>query len=92
MITLTEQVDNASNTPLHLSVQNGHTSIVNVLLGYTKNMKSKNYDNLTAFELSCRRGHSSISKSIILHAEINESEFPLHTACFEGFINLKKNS
>lgn len=86
MILLTEQVDNSSNTPLHLSIQNGHVSIVNILLGYTKNIRAINDDNLTSFELSCRQGNSSISKSIISHAEINESEFPLHIACFEGLL------
>jgi ankyrin repeat protein len=62
---LLESTDNNMNTALHLTAQNGHLSIVSLLLDYGANIYAKNDSNNTALELSCRKGYFEISKMLI---------------------------
>ncbi len=84
-----EHHDNNLNTCLHLATENGHSAVVNTLLEYNIDFLAKNEENVTALDLSCRKGFFEISKSIVNNYPIfdeNEktNEFPLHTACYEG--------
>ncbi|CAF0854801.1 unnamed protein product [Brachionus calyciflorus] len=80
-----EHVDNNSNTCLHLATKHGHASIVTLLLDYGADVTSKNEDNLTSLDLSCRLGFFEISKIIIhKYSKMSESQTALHTAALEG--------
>jgi ankyrin repeat protein len=79
-----DQFDLASNTPLHLATENGHASIVNILLEHGIDVCAKNEENMTALDVSCRKGYFEISKIIINnYSSFNKNdrlnEFPLHT-------------
>lgn len=50
-----DQFDLASNTALHLATENGHASIVNVLLEHGIDVCAKNEANMTALDVSCRK-------------------------------------
>ena len=56
MITLLEQTDNNLNTALHLATENGHANLVSLLLDNTTNLLFRNEENLTTYEISCRKG------------------------------------
>jgi len=93
MNRLLEQVDNNNNTPVHLATFNGHTMLVSLLLTNTSNLQIKNDENLSAYDLSCRRGFSQISKNIINHSaqdsdKRGSNEFPLHVACMENSVDI----
>jgi ankyrin repeat protein len=84
-----EHQDNEMNTPLHLASENGHLSIVNILLYYGIELNTKNKNNKSALELSCRRGFFEVSKILISrYSEIkNEDKMvddPLLVASHEG--------
>lgn len=84
-----EDHDNNLNSCLHLATENGHSSVVNLLLDFNVDFMAKNEENITALDLSCRKGFFEISKSIVnYYPFFNENEkineFPLHTACYEG--------
>jgi ankyrin repeat protein len=88
---LLESTDNNMNTALHLTAQNGHLSIVNLLLDYGADIYAKNDNNNTALELSCRKGYFEISKMLInRYSQMSSTqsdksgENPLHVACYEG--------
>lgn len=91
-----EHIDNNSNTGLHLATENGHASIVSLLLEHGADVTSKNEDNLTALDLSCRMGYFEISKNIInsstyLYQDDKKiNELPLHTASYEGAYEVVK--
>ena len=89
MITLLEELDNDLNTPLHLSTMKGHAGVVEIILNYSQNVDTKNFNDLTPLQLSCRQGFSQISKNLISHYSTNDKNLeshdnPLHIACFEG--------
>ena len=90
-----EHHDNNLNTCLHLATENGHSTVVNLLLEHNVDFLAKNEENFTALDLSCRKGFFEISKSIINEYPIyneneNTNEFPLHTACNEGAYEVVK--
>ncbi len=84
-----DQVDNSSNTPLHLATCGGHSSIVGLLLAHNADYNARNEDNATALDLSCRLGFFDISKKLIScylvfdNDHVN-NDYPLHVACNEG--------
>lgn len=84
-----EQMDNNSNTSLHLATLNGHSSIVSLLLDHGADANVRNEDNTTALDLSCRKGFFEISKNLITTSNLTSQDqtnddFPLHVACYEG--------
>jgi ankyrin repeat protein len=91
---LLEYHDNEMNTSLHLASQNGHLSIVEVLLEYGANINARNKEGNTALEISCRKGYFEISKvlinnytSISIQDDVDQraqNDHPLHVACHEG--------
>lgn len=90
-----EHLDNNSNTSLHLATENGHASIVSLLLDYGADVTVKNEQNITPLDLSCRLGYFEISKNIINNCtNLNKSEkvneYPLHTASYEGAYEVVK--
>ena len=90
-----EQLDNYSNTALHLATLNGHASIVSLLLLHATDLNAKNEDNATALDLSCRKGYFEISKLLISRYSVIENEhsgndYPLHVACNEGAYEVVK--
>ena len=88
-----ELVDNNSNTCLHVATFNGHFSIASLLLDNGINVTAVNEKNLSALDISCRKGFFEISKILIsYYATMDECDSPLQTACYEGdiFIFLPK--
>ncbi len=87
---LVNETDARLNTGLHLASNNGHISIVNVLIDVGANMNAKNMDGFTALELSCRKGFFEVSKVLINRfprlstSEETVKDDPLHVACHEG--------
>ena len=84
-----EHQDNDMNTSLHLASENGHLSIVNILLYYGIELNTKNKNNKSALELSCRRGFFEVSKILISrYSEIKNDDKmvddPLLVASYEG--------
>jgi len=80
-----EFVDNNSNTCLHVATLNGHFSIAQILLDNGVNVTAVNDKNLSALDISCRKGFFEISKILIsYYATMDECESPLQTACYEG--------
>jgi ankyrin repeat protein len=80
-----EFVDNNSNTCLHVATYNGHFSIAQILLDNGVNVTAVNEKNLSALDISCRKGFFEISKILIsYYATMDECESPLQTACYEG--------
>lgn len=87
-------MDNDSNSPLHLAVLNGHSSIVKSLIEYGADVNVKNEEDISPLDYSCRKGYFEISKNIIASQEepsnaeqdlsVVSKEYPLHVACFEG--------
>ncbi len=88
-------LDNSSNSPLHLAVLNGHSTIVKSLIEFGADVTVKNEEDLSPLDYSCRKGYFEISKNIIAsqavadeesdgssHVDVNDH--PLHVACFEG--------
>lgn len=68
---------------------NGHSSIVSLLCEHGADIKAKNDEHVTPFEISCQKGYFEISKTLIEHYETGENlsnseDCPLHTACYEG--------
>ncbi|CAF0975888.1 unnamed protein product, partial [Brachionus calyciflorus] len=95
MLQFLDFVDVNSNTSLHMATENGHSSIVSLLLDYGADVTIKNEENITALDLSCRLGFFEISKNIINNCtNFNEreklNEYPLHTACYEGAYEVVK--
>ena len=80
-----DYTDNSLNTSLHMATQNGHSSVVSLLLEFDMDLEAKNEENLTALDLSCRKRSFEISKLLISKYEVmTQSHVPLHTACQEG--------
>ena len=87
-----ESVDDNFNNGLHLASEQGHLSIVNILLDSGIDDQAKNKEGSTPLELSCRKGFFEISKLLIRNFKQSSqfslpsahSENPLHVACFEG--------
>lgn len=66
LVFLADLPDNELNLPLHHAANNGHVSIVELLVLYNvNNVGAKNADNVTSLELSCRRNFFEISKVLI---------------------------
>lgn len=65
-VSFLEAVDNDSNSSLHFAAENGHSSIVQLLLEFGCDVESKNELNLTPLDLSCRQGFFEISKMLIM--------------------------
>ena len=83
--TFLEIVDNNANTCLHLATMNGHFTIASLLLDSGINVTAVNDKNLSALDISCRKGYFEISKILIsYYATMDECDSPLQTACYEG--------
>ena len=77
--------DDSMNSSLHFATLSGNLSIVNLLLDNEVDVNAVNEENLSALDLSCRKGYFEISKVLISHySTINEINNPLETACYEG--------
>ena len=90
---LLEILDKDLNSPLHLASANNHLSIVNLIIDVAVGLidfGAKNKEGHTALELSCRKGHFEISKTLInrnpkkIETDQNANDDPLHVACNEG--------
>jgi ankyrin repeat protein len=86
-----EHIDNNSNSSLHSATSNGHSSIVQMLLDLGADANAKNEENVTALDLSCRKGFFEISKNLITTSNLtsqdsnnDDGDYPLHVACYEG--------
>ena len=86
-----DYVDNNSNTCLHVATLNGHFSIASILLDNGINVTAVNEKNLSALDISCRKGYFEISKILIsYYATMDECDSPLQTACYEGKLFFRK--
>jgi len=73
---------------------NGHSTIVKSLIEFGAEVNVKNEEDLSPLDYSCRKGYFEISKNIIAsqadsdekidESAHNDSDHPLHVACFEG--------
>ena len=89
------QQDNCGNSVLHAAAINGHSSIIGILCEHGADANIKNHTNLTALDLSCRKGFFEISKTLIANyspeAQEDQNHSPLHTACNYSSLFQSKN-
>lgn len=65
-VSFLEAIDNDANSALHFAAEQGHSTIVNLLLEFGSDVEAKNELNLTPLDLSCRQGFFEISKMLIM--------------------------
>ncbi|KAF0531633.1 serine/threonine-protein phosphatase 6 regulatory ankyrin repeat subunit B-like [Gigaspora margarita] len=57
--------DDDGKTTLHLSAENGHETIVDILMNYKANISNKDKSHKTALHLAAIKGHTAIVKRLI---------------------------
>ncbi|CAG8587941.1 11008_t:CDS:2 [Gigaspora margarita] len=57
--------DDDGKTALHLSAENGHETIVDILMNYKANISNKDKSHKTALHLAAIKGHTAIVKRLI---------------------------
>lgn len=76
--------DNGS-TPLERAAYNGHTELVQFLLGIGANVKLSRPDKTTPLYVACQNGHSEIVK-LLLSYKAEPDIFPIDTGCTPLFM------
>jgi ankyrin repeat protein len=81
--------------PLHLACQEGHESVVKVLLESGADVDVADICRKTPLHFACQEGHESVIKMLVENgADIDVADFcrmtPLHFACQEGHESVVK--
>lgn len=71
---------------------NGHSSVVSLLLEQGSDANAKNAQNLTALDLSCRKGYFEISKRLISCSNIIEIDFKRSDGDYPLLISAKEGA
>ncbi|KAL3458302.1 ankyrin repeat-containing domain protein [Aspergillus heterothallicus] len=75
-----EAVTDHSATPLVIASENGHLSILHLLLDHGAQADEWNYSGVTCLHHACEKGHTHIAEALIDHgADVNSANFDLGT-------------
>ena len=81
--------DRSGKTALIWAAMNGHTGIVDLLLGYDADVNARDYDGATALHWAARNNHVQAARSLLGHSAAvgvrdNRGQTPLHWAVEAG--------